>query len=76
MRYVEEQYKDYKITIEKIQFNKGSLGFENYVLFYVKPLPNTDFTVLDNYVTVTTVDNSISKGEIIPLHNTRPLTHD
>lgn len=76
MRYVEEQYKDYKITIEKIQFNKGSMGLENYVFFYVKPLPNTDFTVLDNYITVTMVDNAITKGEIKPLHSTRPLTRE
>lgn len=76
MRYVEEQYKDYKITIEKIQFNKGSMGLENYVFFYVKPLANTDFTVLDNYITVTMVDNAITKGEIKPLNTTRPLTRE
>lgn len=74
IRKVEEQYKDYKIKIEKIQFNKGSLGLENYVFFYVKPLPNTDFTVLDNYITVTMVDNAITKGEIKPLRNPRPMT--
>jgi hypothetical protein len=76
IRYVETQYQDYKVTIEKIQFNKGSLGLENYVFFYVKPLPNNNFTVLDNYITITMVDNAIIKGEIKPLTNNRPLTRD
>lgn len=76
VRKVEERYKDYKLTIEKIQFNKGSLGLENYVFFYVKPLKNTDFTVIDNYITVTMVDNALMKGEIKPLRNTRPMTRD
>jgi hypothetical protein len=76
IRYVEEQYENYKLTIEKIQFCAGSLGLENYVYFFVKPLPNTDFTLLDNYITVTMVDNALTKGEIIPLHLSRPLTRD
>lgn len=76
MRYVEEEYKDYKVTVEKIQFNKGSLGLENYVFFYVKPLSSTNFKLLDQYITVTMVDNAITKGEIIPLRSTRPLTRE
>ena len=76
LRYVEEEYKDYKLTIEKIQFNKGTFGLENYVFFYVKPLPNSKFTLLDNYITVTMVDNAIAKNEIKPLKNTKPLTRD
>ncbi|WP_250255449.1 hypothetical protein [Chryseobacterium sp. Marseille-Q3244] len=76
MRYVEEEYKDYKVTVEKIQFNKGSLGLENYVFFYVKPLPSTNFNLLDKYITVTMVDNALAKGEIKPLRNTRPLTRE
>lgn len=76
MRYVEEEYKDYKVTVEKIQFNKGSLGLENYVFFYVKPLPSTNFNLLDHYITVTMVDNAIMKGEIKPLRSTRPLTRE
>lgn len=73
LRYVEEEYKDYKVTIEKIQLNKGTFGMQNYVFFYVKPLPNTKFTVLDNYITITMVDDAISKGEIKPLRSTRPM---
>ncbi|HFK5581693.1 TPA: hypothetical protein ACG0AV_001615 [Elizabethkingia anophelis] len=76
LRYVEPHYKDYKVTIEKIQFNKGSMGIENYVFFYVKPLPNLNFTILDSYITITMVDNAIMKGEIKPLNNNRPLTRD
>ncbi|WP_106914522.1 hypothetical protein [Chryseobacterium aurantiacum] len=76
MRYVEEEYKDYKVTVEKIQFNKGSLGLENYVFFYVKPLPSTNFNLLDQYITLTMVDNAIMKGEIKPLRSTRPLTRE
>lgn len=76
MRYVEEEYKDYKVTVEKIQFNKGSLGLENYVFFYVKPLSSTNFKLLDQYITVTMVDNAITKREIIPLRSTRPLTRE
>lgn len=75
VRKIEEQYKDYKLTIEKIQLNKG-LGLENYVFFYVKPLKNSDFTVLDTYITVTMVDNAITKGEIRPLKSTRPMTRE
>lgn len=76
LRYVEEEYKDYKLTIENIQFNKGSMGMENYVFFYVKPLPNTKFTLIDNYITITMVDNAISKNEIRPEKISRPLTRD
>ncbi|TYT28256.1 hypothetical protein [Elizabethkingia anophelis] len=76
LRYVEPRYKDYKVTIEKIQFNKGSMGLENYIFFYVKPLPNINFTILDNYITITMVDNAIIKGEVRPLNNNRPLTRD
>ncbi|SIQ55295.1 hypothetical protein SAMN05880574_11628 [Chryseobacterium sp. RU37D] len=76
MRYVEAQYQDYKVTIEKIQFNKGSMGIENYVFFYVKPLPNSKFTLLDEFITVTMVDNAITKGEIKPLKSNRPLNRD
>ena len=75
VRKIEEQYKDYKLTIEKMQLNKG-LGLENYVFFYVKPLKNSDFTVLDTYITVTMVDNAITKGEIRPLKSTRPMTRE
>lgn len=76
MRYVEEEYRDYKVTVEKIQLNKGSLGLENYVFFYVKPLPSTNFKLLDQYITITMVDNAITKGEIKPLRSTRPLTRE
>lgn len=76
MRYVEGTYKDYKVTIDKIQFNKGSMGLENYVFFYVKPLPNTDFTLIDNLITITMVDTAINKGEIITLNSDRPMTRD
>lgn len=76
MRYVEEEYKDYKVTVEKIQFNKGSLGLENYVFFYVKPLSSNNFKLLDQNITITMVDNAITKGEIIPLRSTRPLTRE
>ncbi len=76
MRYVEGTYKDYKVTIDKIQFNKGSMGLENYVFFYVKPLPNTDFTLIDDLITVTMVDSAISKGEITALNYDRPMTRD
>ena len=76
MRYVEEEYQDYKVKIEKIQFNKGSMGLQNYVFFYVKPLPNTKFTIIDEYITITMVDNAIQKGEIKPLHSNRPMTRE
>lgn len=76
IRYVEEDYKGYKVVIEKIQFNKGTFGLENYVFFYVKPLPNTKFTLIDRYVTITMVDNAITRGEIIPSKVSRPLTRE
>ncbi|MGM5632108.1 hypothetical protein O2K51_14510 [Apibacter raozihei] len=76
IRYVDEKYKGYKATIEQIKFNKGSMGQENYIFFYIKPLPGTNFLLLDNYITVTMVDNAILSGEIIPLNKTRPLTYD
>ena len=76
MRYVEEEYKDYKVTVEKIQFNKGSFGIENYVFFYVKPLPSNNFKLIDEYITITMVDNAITKGEIRPLRSNRSLTRE
>lgn len=76
VRYVEGNYRDYKVKIEKIQFNKGTMGLENYVFFYVKPLPNTDFTIIDEYITITMVDKAIERGEIIPLNQDRPVTRE
>ncbi|MFD2967746.1 hypothetical protein [Sphingobacterium bambusae] len=77
IRNVEENFEGYKVTIEKIQLNKGALGLENYVFIYAKPLANTDFTILfDKHVTITMLDNAINKGEIKPLRSTRPLTRD
>ncbi len=77
IRYVEEDYKGYKVTIEKIQLNKGMLGTENYVFIYAKPLKNTDFTILfDKHVTITKFDNALERGEIIPFKANRPMTRD
>lgn len=76
IRYVEGTYRNYKVTIEQIQFNKGSMGLENYVFFYVKPLPNTDFTIIDEFITITMVDTAIDRSEIYPLYIDRPMTRD
>lgn len=77
IRYVEEDYKGYKVTIEKIQLNKGMLGTENYVFIYAKPLKNTDFTILfDKHVTITKFDNALERDEIKPFKVNRPMTRD
>ena len=76
IRYVEGDYRGYKVVIEKIQFNKGSLGLENYVFFYTKPLQNKDFTIIDDFITITMVDKSIERGEIFPLKIDRPWSRE
>lgn len=77
VRNVEEDYKGYKVTIEKIQLNKGALGMENYVFMYAKPLENKDFTVLfDKHITITMFDNALERREIKPTKINRPMTRD
>ncbi|WP_179022016.1 hypothetical protein [Winogradskyella forsetii] len=76
MRYVEGRYRDYKVVIHKIQFNKGSMGLENYVFFYVKPIEDTDFTIIDEYITITMVDKAIERQEIFPIRMDRPMSRE
>lgn len=76
IRYLEGELENKKVIISKIQYNKGSLGLENYVFLYVKPLVNTDFTVIDEFVTVTMFDTALDKAEIFPLNMTRPMSRD
>jgi hypothetical protein len=76
LRYVEDFYQGYKIKIEHIGFSKGGLGLENYVFLYVKPLPGTKFTIIDEYITIVMFDNAITRGEIIPYRMTRPMTRN
>lgn len=76
IRYVEGNYRGYRTIIDKIQYNKGALGSENYVFFYVKPLENNDFTIIDEIITITMVDKAIERGEIFPLKIDRPWTRE
>lgn len=76
IRYVESRYQNYQVVIEKIQFYKGNMGLENYVYAYVIPLPNRNFTIIDDVITVSMFDRAIETGEVFPLHPTRPLTRD
>jgi hypothetical protein len=74
IRYVEDTYQGYKITIESVRFSKGGFGLENYVFFSCKPLSGIKFSVIDEYITVTMADNAIRRGEIVPFTRTRPMT--
>lgn len=76
IRFVEGNYRDYQLIIDKIQFNKGTFGLENYVFFYAKPLPNKKFTLIDKVITITMVDTAIDRGEIYPLYLNREMTRD
>lgn len=76
IRYVENRYENYPVIIEKLQYYKGTMGMENYVFAYVNPLPNKDFTLIDDVITITLFDTALQKGEVYPLHPTRPLTRD
>jgi hypothetical protein len=76
LRYLEEDYVGYKLIIEKIQYYKGGLGLENSVYFYVKPVSDANFTLVDKFITLTKVDNAILRGEIKPLQITSPMTRE